>query len=187
MVLDIGKLAYGGAFVLGGVGVGYASGKLLPEKFKPIGTIAALGLGVYGLYSVYQAFTEPVGEPATPDLIFPVQITDPEEGEIWSRILYHTVNAQVANNYNQNYKIFAGCSLIFDETGEVWDYPIQEITVPANSIKNLSWWWVHANGNGLYWCVVSVWDVFPTGDCELQGACHRLGEDTVGFEFRWIG
>jgi len=185
-MVDLSKLAYGGAFVLGGTGVGYASGKLLPENWRPVGYVSALALGTYGLYSIYKAFKEEVGDPATPNLIFPVSITDPEEGEVWSRIFYHTVDVQIANNYSKSYKVFVGCSLIFDETREVWDYPIQEIIIPANSIKK-PFWWVHANGNGLYWCVVAVWDVFPMGDCEVEGTCHRLGEDTVGFEFQWLG
>jgi len=183
---DIGKIAYGSAFVLGGIGVGYLTKRYIPEKFRPVGVIAALGLGAYGLYSIYKGFKKVEGEPPTPDLTFPVLIIDPEEGEIWSRILYHTVNVQIANNYSKNYKLFVGCSLIFEETGEVWDYPILEMVVPANSVEKAHWW-VHANGNGLYWCIVAVWDKFPTPGCEESGECHRLGEDRVYFYFQWLG
>ena len=188
MVLDIGKLAYGGAFVLGGVGVGYVSGKFLPEKFRPIGTIAALGLGIYGLYSVYQAFTEEEAEVPTADLSFPISITDPTPGEKWSTLLPHTVNVEVHNPYPKRYALFIGMSLMHDETGTVYDYPIKEIKIDPNEIKGVVWWVTdYYGGRGLHWVMSSVWNILPTGDCEMQGICNRLGISESNVEFGIFG
>ncbi len=190
MALDISKLVYGGAFVLGGVGVGYASGKLLPEDWKTVGYIAAFGLGIYGLYSIYQALSNGEGERPPSDLVFPMDITDPTPGEKWSVYLPHIIDVNVSNPYDKNYNLFAGCSLIKDSTGEVCDFPIVPFTIRANSLDQLHWWFGGSPcrlGLGLYWIVVSVWDIAPIPPCEEEGTCHRVGTAESNVEFTEFG
>jgi len=186
---NIGKIAYGGAFCLGGVGVAYLSKRYLPKKWKPAGYIGAVGLGAYGLYSIYKAFVkekEP-GNPATPDLNFPLIITNPYAGEEWSTIFTHLVKYEIVNNYNTKYRVYAGMSLIHDETGEIWDAPIIPVDVEANDATEVKWRIGAYFGRGKYWIVVSVWDMVPEDDCELQGICHRLGETDSYFYFTILG
>ena len=187
-MVDWSKLVYGSAFVVGGLGAGYLSKTFIPEKWRPAGYVGALGLGVYGLYSIYKAFKEEEGEVPTPNLTFPIVITDPTPGEKWSTLLPHTINIEVQNPYEKAYVLFIGMSMIHDGTGEVYDYPIQQITTSPNKMKRLSWWVTdYYGGFGLHWIVSAVWDVLPTGDCEAQNTCHRLGEAESNVEFGLIG
>ncbi len=189
-MVDWSKLAYGGAFVIGGAGVGYLSKKFIPEKWRPAGYVGALGFGAYGLYSIYKAFKEGEGEKPPSNLVFPMDITDPEVGEKWSVYLPHTIDVNVSNPYDKNYNLFAGCSLIKDSTGEVCDFPIVPFTIKANSLKEVHWWFGGAPcqlGLGLYHIIVSVWDVAPIPPCEEQGTCHRLGTAESNVEFTEFG
>jgi len=186
-MVDFGKLALGGGLILGGVGVGYVAKSFLPEKWKPAGYIGAIGIAGLGCYQIYKSFRE--GEVPTPDLVFTVYITDPTPGEKWSVILPHTVNVDVANPYDTDYKLYGGMSMIKDYTGEIWDAPIIPFIVPKEAGNRLKWWWWGSPGGlgtGLYWVVVSVWDQYPKGDCEIQGTCHRLGEAESNVEFGYF-
>lgn len=174
---QIAGYAYGVAFIGAGVGVGYATIKYVPKKFKPVGYIAAIGLGSYGAYSIYKKTKEEEGEPAQPDEIYPITITSPTPGEEWSKLKWHRIKVQVNNPYGVAKKVFIGMSMIEDATGNVYDFPVEELSISANSIKETKWWLLGTpNGSlGLYWVVSSVWDILPTGDCEAEGTCHRLG------------
>ena len=184
---DISKFAKGGAIVLGGVAVGYLS-KYIPKPYKTAGYVGATGLGAYGLWTIYKAFKkeEPIKPP--PDLQFPIVITDPYDGERWSTLLPHNVNVEVNNPYNQTFKLFVGMSMIHTETGEVFDFPIKSFTIEPTEVKKLSWYvYGSPQGPGWYRVISSVWDVLPTGDCEAEGTCNRLGTAESNVEFRIIG
>lgn len=187
---DIAKFAYGGAFILGGVGVVYLS-KYIPKEYRAVGYAGAFGLGAYGAYSLYKAFKEELGEPALPDENYPILITDPTPNEEWGKFFWHTVNVNVQNPYNVSKKVFIGMSFIHVETWQVYDYPIKVINISPNSIEELSWTLFgtpHGDGPlGKYLVISAVWNVLPTGDCELQGICHRLGEDESSVIFTWTG
>lgn len=187
---DISKFALGGAFILGGVGVAYLS-KYIPQQYRPVGYASAFVAGGWGAYKIYQAFKEEASEPALPTDRFPIVITDPSPNEEWSKFMWHSVNVQVSNPYAVQKRVFVGMSFIHDETWVVYDYPIKEINIPPNSMEKLSWTLYgtpHGDGpTGLYWVVSSVWDVLPTGDCEAQGTCHRLGEANSSVIFTWTG
>ncbi len=184
----ISGFAYGIAFIGAAAGVGYVTATYVPKKFKPIGYIAAIGLGSYGAYSIYKKTKEEEGEPALPGETYPIVITDPTPGEEWSRILPHTVNVQVSNPYNVKKRIFVGMSMIHDETGEVFDFKILSGDIESGeTIKTFWWMYGSPQGPGLYWIVSSVWDVFPVEDCEIQGTCHRLGIAESNVIFKLIG
>lgn len=189
----ISGYAYGIAFIGAGVGVGYATAKWMPQKFKPVGYIVAIGLGSYGSYSIYQKTKEEEAEPAQPDDRFPIVITDPTKGEEWSWYWPHSVNVQVNNPYSVAKKVHVGLSFIEDRTGLVIDFPVKSLSINKNSTKKLSWWNINstiqnAGGEiGLYWIISSVWDILPTGDCEIQGTCHRLGTAESNVVFGWFG
>lgn len=183
---EMSKFAYGSAFILGGVGVAYLS-KYIPQEYRTIGYAGAFGIGAYGAYNIYKAFKEEEAEKPTPDLTFPMFVRDPTLGEKWSRALPHTVNVDITNPYSTSYRLYGGMSMIH-ESGEIFDFPIVTFTIKANDTGHLTWYMYGSpQGSGLYWIVTSVWDVYPTGDCEVQGTCHRLGEAESSVEFGWFG
>ena len=183
---DISKFALGGAFILGGVGVAYLS-KYIPENFRPVGYAGAFGLGGWGAYQIYKAFKEEESEPALPTDRFPIVITDPSPGEEWSQYMWHTVNVQVSNPYNVSKKVFVGMSFIHDETWQIYDYDVKQISIPKNSMEELSWTLFgtpHGDGpSGLYWVISAVWDKLPVEG----GDATRLGEAESNVTFTWFG
>lgn len=183
-MVDWSKIALGGAFILGGAGTGYAAKKFIPEKWKPAGYIGALGIAGIGAYQIYKAFKEEIGEQPSPELAFPIVITDPMPGEKWSIFIPYTVDVEVNNPYTTAYKVYVGMSMIYNKTGEVFDYPIKTIIINPRETKKMDWWfWGSPSGTGLYWIISSVWDLYPTGECEAQGTCHRLGISESNVEF----
>lgn len=178
--------AYGIAFVGGGVGVLYLT-KYIPQKWKNLGYASGVGLGAYGAYSIYSSLTEPKGEKPTPEKEFPLIIGDPRPGTQWSVLRPHTVDVQVNNPYDKRYRIYLGLSMIHDETGEVFDFPIQTIDLDPGETKQTGWWmWGSPQGTGLYWVISAVWDTYPKPPCEEEGTCHRIGEAESNVTFGYF-
>lgn len=177
-MVDWSKVVLGGGFILGGVGVGYATKTFVPEKWKPIGYISALAVAGIGVYKVYKAFEEEIGgNKAPPDSYFNCSITRPLPGDRWSFLLPQPINVSVENTYGIDYELFMGCSFIDINTGNVIDLPVTHATFKKNSITYITGaWLVWFMTPGSYYVVFAVWDVHPVPPCETEGTCHRLGE-----------
>ncbi len=82
-----------------------------------------------------------------------------------------------------------GMSMLSDQTGDWFDFPVKALEISPKDMENVSWtFYGTPNGAwGTYYIVVAVWDVVPSGDCELQGICHRLGEANSSCWFGVIG
>ncbi|GAI14098.1 unnamed protein product, partial [marine sediment metagenome] len=94
-----------------------------------------------------------------------------------------------SNNYSEVYNLFAGMSMIKDDTGEVFDFQIESFSIKPGEIKKLSWWMYGSpgGGSGFYRIITSLWDVFPVPPCEETGECHRLSSAESNVIFEWIG
>lgn len=184
-----GGIVLGSSLIAGGLLGAWATKKYFKKENQVYGYVGSVALGGFGAYKIYTVLKkEEVGDPATPNLIFPLAITNPDPpGEEWSTLFYHTIRYQIINSYNTKYRVYAGMSLIHAETGQVYDAPIIPGDIDANGVAEVRWRVGAYFGKGLYWIVASVWDVVPEGDCELQGTCHRLGETDSYFYFTFFG
>lgn len=180
---------YGIAFIGAAAGIGYATIKYIPKKFKPVGYIAAIGIGSYGAYSIYQKTKEEKAEPALPTDRFPMEIISPYPGEEWSKLKWHRIKVQVYNPYNTAKRVFAGMSMIEDMTGKIYDFEIKPLFIEPKSFGETKWWLLGTpnGGLGLYYIISSAWNVVPSGDCEIQGTCHRLGTAESNVVFTLFG
>jgi len=104
-------------YVLIGAGIVYAS-DLLPEDYRKVGK--AVGIGVIG-YGAYQILVKPPEEeeyiPPSPGVHeLKATITDPVEGEDWSCMRPHDIDATIYNPYNVPFKVYAYCMAYHEDT-----------------------------------------------------------------------
>lgn len=151
------------------------------EKYIIAGAVTAIAAGVAFLLWKKGAGPPPPPGCIQPDssLSFPVTITSPSQGAQFEPGSLITISATVQNTYDKCYTLWMGCSLM-DPTGKWIDLPLQKKSLQANTTQTVTWTYrVQTTGS---WSVVSAaWDVEPTVNCEAQGTCHRLGQDTVNF------
>ena len=184
---NFGEILKGFGLIAGGAGVAYLTKKVVPKQYSVVGYAGAGILAGIGAYNLYKGFTTPPAQDAEEGETYSISITSPShEGEKWSAFLPHTISAQVSNNYEERKKVYMGMSMLSDQTGDWFDFPVKAIEINSKDMENVSWtFYGTPNGAwGTYWIVIAVWNIAPTPECT---DCFRLGEANSSVWFGVIG
>ena len=160
----------------------------LPKDVKGVGFVVGsllVGYGVYSLFNEKSKWEE--GEEPNIGERYEVTITDPSEGEDWSLLRPHTIDVYVANPYATIKRIYYGMSITRPD-GTVDDMQVRYFALNPGESKHTIYQIgaIAYKERGTYTIRASAWDVFPSGTCEVEETCHRLGDDMVNFTFSYL-
>ena len=111
--------------------------------------------------TIYDVFKGP-GTPATSTENYPIVITDPTGLEKWSPWLFHDINVEITNPYNENKKIYVGASILNTNEQVIKDLYFYRITLAPGINKSffvLSPFFTQ--NRGLMNVIVKTWDLPP--------------------------
>ena len=146
-------------YVLVGAGILYVS-DYLPRDFKNVGR--AVGLGVIG-YGAYQMIVKPTEEkyvPPSPGVYeLKARITDPQEGEDWSCLRAHDIDATIYNPYDMSFRVYAYCLAYHEDTETLYvvNSPKEVRLEPYGDAKvsfYVKWSCINHRGNWRTWVIL---------------------------------
>lgn len=156
---DITARLKGLPYVLVGAGIIYLS-DYFPEDYKGVGR--AVGLGVMG-YGAYQMIVKPPEEkyiPPSPGVYeLKSTITDPQEGEDWSCLRAHNIDAIIYNPYDKPFKVYAYCMAYHEDTDTLYtvNSPKEVNLGPYGDAKvsfYVKWDCIHHRGKWRTWVLL---------------------------------
>lgn len=127
-----------GALLIGtGVGVTMLTGNIEDKKLKLLPQVGGLALAGMGAYKIYQSSTNPLYK-ATEGDVFGLTQTKPNGSDVPRATYSYPFTVRVSNQNPTRKLIWVGCSLYHTTTEEIFDLPVQSITLGIGEEKEVS-------------------------------------------------